>query len=164
MPGARWVALTKGRFALVDEADFAEVSMHSWCLCGGPNPGAQTGIGSVRKETMHRLILRPAKGLEVDHVNGDRLDNRRANLRLCTMNENHFNLGRRADNRSGFKGVSRCVRNGRMRWQAHIHARGRHFVLGRFDTPEAAHEAYKAAAVKLHGEFANFGERSCVRS
>lgn len=165
--GARWVPLTKERFALVDEADFALVSSYNWYLGTHSNPDAITrrrGAAGDRKISMHRLLLNAPTGVQVDHINGNPLDNRRCNLRLCAPSENVFNTRRRIDNKSGFKGVSRCARGARVRWQAHIHAFGKHYVLGRFDTPEAAHEAYKRAALRLHGEFANFGEGPVCKS
>ena len=88
---------------------------------------------------------------EIDHINGDRTDNRLANLRVVTREQNQANAKRRRDNRSGFKGV-RLYKPGR--WQARIVSGGRMKSLGYFDTPEAASAAYAQAAGALRGVFA----------
>jgi len=106
-------------------------------------------------------IARVIKGLslddprEVDHINGNTLDNRKINLRVCSHRENTANrcLGR--NNTTGFKGVTQV---GPDRWAASIGSEGRVYYLGAFDSPEKAHVAYCEAAAWLHGEFANFGE------
>jgi hypothetical protein len=89
---------------------------------------------------------------QIDHINGDKLDNRWANLRLATPTQNNANAVARKRNSSGFKGVTWHSRN--RKWQAQIAANGRHFYLGQFETAEAAAEAYQQAAARLHGEFA----------
>jgi hypothetical protein len=88
----------------------------------------------------------------LDHRDLDRANNRIANLRPATDMQNCANAKRRVDNSTGFKGVS--TRQGR--YIAQINRDGRRICLGRFDTPEAAHEAYKAAALKHFGEFARW--------
>ena len=89
---------------------------------------------------------------EIDHKDGNRLNNRWDNLREASHNENMWNMKRRRDNASGFKGVTWDKH--RRKWTAHIKIDGRHIRLGLFRTPEAAHEAYKAKAIELFGEFA----------
>lgn len=91
----------------------------------------------------------------VDHINGNRLDNRAINLRACTKEENCRNRKRNVGNRSGFKGVSKAP--GVRRWQARIQVNKKSINLGMFDTPELAHAAYVAAALQHHGAFANAG-------
>lgn len=89
---------------------------------------------------------------QIDHINGDRKDNRISNLRLATNAQNAANSRRRAHNTSGFKGAFFHKR--RNRWMAQIGVNGRQFHLGYFDTPEAAHAAYCEAAREHYGEFA----------
>lgn len=90
----------------------------------------------------------------VDHINGNGLDNRRCNLRVCSHGENMRNRTMNRNNRSGYKGVYFDPdKNGRP-WRAQIRANGRKHSLGRFDTAEQAYEAYQKAAERLHGEFA----------
>src|SRR5262249_8878082 len=91
---------------------------------------------------------------QIDHINGDRADNRIINLRPATHTENMRNRCRHRNGSSGFKGVYRE----RGKWCARITIRaGRRLYLGRFDTPEEAHAAYFAAAQKHFGEFASDG-------
>lgn len=89
---------------------------------------------------------------DVDHINGVRLDNRIENLRAASRGENLQNSKKSTRNTSGFKGVSWCKR--KLKWRANICENYKQISLGYFDTPEAAHEAYKAAALKHFGEFA----------
>ena len=164
VPGARWIALTKGYFALVDEADFAWASQWTWQAIPRPNGKKVYAFrhdDPRPREYMHRGVLKAPAGLEVDHIDAEPLaalpglDNRRANLRLATTAQNGHNRGRPSNNTSGFKGV---FRNGG-RWVAQIMSRCRRECLGSFATAEAAARAYDAAALRLHGPFAklNFG-------
>ena len=88
----------------------------------------------------------------IDHINGDKTDNRWNNLRCATQAENLRNQGTRSDNTSGFKGVSWKKRL--RRWQANIRVSGVQMHLGYFDDAEEAHAAYVAAAEKHYGKFA----------
>jgi hypothetical protein len=92
--------------------------------------------------------------MEVDHINTNKLDNRRENLRVCTRQQNNCNTNKRSDNKSGFKGV--CFEKRRQKFVARIRIDGKLKHLGYFATAAAAHEEYKIAAVKYHGEFARF--------
>lgn len=106
---------------------------------------------------LHRLIMEPMQGQVVDHINGDTADNRRANLRVCTVAENRRNSKIRIDNTSGAKGVHvRTLRSGGVRYDAAIVSDGVCHYLGRFSTRDEAHAAYRTAAADLHGEFARF--------
>lgn len=102
---------------------------------------------------LHRELIDCPKGLCVDHVNGNPLDNRMSNLRVCTLSENQHNQGRNSRNTSGFKGVD--FHKGS--WRARIKLRGVRKELGHFPTPELAYEAYCKAAEILHGEFRRVG-------
>ncbi|WP_414143526.1 HNH endonuclease [Burkholderia cepacia] len=108
---------------------------------------------------MHRLIagLGPTDSDRriVDHRNRDRLDNRRANLRICDKSQNGCNRVKTRHNTSGLKGVSYHRASGR--WRAAIGYRGKARYLGIYPDPESAHEVYCLAADMLHGSFANYG-------
>lgn len=93
----------------------------------------------------------PEAGL--DHCNCDKLDNRFSNLRLADSFENARNKPRRRDNTSGYKGIYKAA--GSNRWAARIVVNRKQLFLGRFATPEAAHQAYRDAAKQMHGAFAN---------
>lgn len=92
---------------------------------------------------------------QIDHINGNKLDNRRCNLREATHQQNNFNKPRLKRNTPGFKGVS--YRKDIDKYRAYISVNYKQISLGCFDTPEEAHQAYCNAAKKYHGEFANFG-------
>lgn len=92
---------------------------------------------------------------DIDHVNGDKSDNRIANLRAATRRQNKYNSKRRRDNTTGFKGVGRASKANRSKpFCAQIMVKGKRYNLGFYATAEEAHEAYGLAARKLHGEFA----------
>lgn len=99
--------------------------------------------------------LEPGDPLVADHINGNPLDNRRINLRVCTHQQNMLNRRMNRNNTTGFKGVTQVGPN---RWAAAIAMNGCCHYLGVYDSPEKAHAVYCEAAVWLHGEFANFGE------
>jgi arylsulfatase A-like enzyme len=89
----------------------------------------------------------------IDHINNDKADNRPSNLRLASHRQNMMNQGKRKNNKSGYKGVV----SSKGKWRAHITINYKKKWLGYYDTPEEAHEAYKRAAVKYAGEYANSG-------
>ena len=112
-----------------------------------------------RKYSAHRLAWLYVTGEhptnEIDHVDGNPFNNRFSNLREATRSENARNQNVRSDNLTGFKRVGFDRRRKQYRSRIQIH--GKEVWLGYFDTPEAAHAAYCAAAEKMHGEFANTG-------
>ena len=92
------------------------------------------------------------EGLVIDHINGDRADNRLENLRMCTFQENHFNRGKQSNNKSGYKGVS--WHKQKQKWVAQIKLDGRNKFLGFFDDPAKAYARYCEVARGRYGEFA----------
>lgn len=92
---------------------------------------------------------------DIDHINGDRSDNRACNLRLATRSQNMMNTKKRQAGASTHKGISWDSERGK--WRAEIRINGKNTRIGRFDTELEAHLAYCKAAAVLHGDFANFG-------
>ena len=98
---------------------------------------------------MHREIMNTSKGLQVDHIDHNGLNNQRSNLRNCTASQNRMN--KICTSRSGYKGVS--LNEGLIQSRIKINGNTRH--LGYFKTKELAAKAYDIAAKKYQGEFAN---------
>jgi len=150
------IPLTQGKVAIVDEADFGYLSQFKWCASKGKTTYyAMRSLVHNGKNTtiyMHRAIMNPPFDLQVDHRNMDGLDNRRANLRICTNSQNHMNAKKRGGHSSSYKGVS--WRKARRKWRARIMVNKTEEVLGSFDDEREAANAYNARAKELFGEFA----------
>lgn len=117
--------------------------------------GYRVGNVNYKLCMAHRVIWAIVHGeypdSDVDHINGNRSDNRIVNLRAATRSQNNCNSGLRSDNTSGYRGVSFQAQYGK--WEARIHADKKKHRLGYFDTAEEAAEAYRKASLNLHGEF-----------
>ncbi len=156
-----FITLTKGYIATIDAADVALVEGVNWCATTDPHNRTVYALrgalidGRWTTIKLHRQIMDPPHGLQVDHISGDGLDCRRDNMRLATRAQNVHNSRRSRANTSGFKGVSWHV--GGQKWQAMIWGRGKNKHLGHFTTPEEAHQAYVEAAERLWGDFARAG-------
>lgn len=149
------ITLTQGYVAIVNDLDYGWLSQFKWYAnvdshtCYALRNLPRNG-GKQKAILMHREILGVATGMQVDHIDGNGLNNVRQNLRIASQQENNFNTRLRKDNTSGFKGVS-CDRG---RWRATIARDGHTKSLGYFDSPQEAAIAYDIAARKLFGEFA----------
>ncbi len=144
-------------FILVDEDDFERLSKHAWNLNSGGYAQAiikKSGVWMnvlMHREIMLAQIIKSGGDLHVDHINRDRMDNRRCNLRLCSRSQNAQNS--RITEKSGrFKGVTKI--QSRNRWWARIYPNGKIKHIGYFMTEEIAAIAYDFAAKKYFGDFA----------
>lgn len=146
------IQLTQGKVTLVDDEDYMMlVDMGRWHYSSGYAVRAP----GVR---MHRVIMNAAKGAQIDHINGDPLDNRRGNLRVCTNSQNQMNR-KVSRGESKFKGVVWQARKYcRGAWRAVIIKDGVVKYLGSFKTDREAAAAYNAAAIELYGAFATLND------
>jgi hypothetical protein len=151
----RSIELTQGKHALIDEEDYVKVGPYKWCYSSSNGYAVSRRRVDGVKEVllMHRLVHDTPKGLITDHINHDKLDNRRENLRTCTRHENNRNMPLRSNNKSGYKGVYWHAARGK--WQANIRHCGEEFYLGLFTDKHEAAEAYNRKAVELFGVFAS---------
>ncbi len=145
----RQINLTNGQHAIVDDEDYAHLLAYHWCLDNTGYAVAKDRDG--RKVLMHRVIVQPLPGFQIDHINGDKLDNRRSNLRVCTHQQNSINQGKRPGTTSKYKGVTQLGR----RWRAQIWHNGKRHHLGCYATEADAAREYDEAAIRLFGSFAN---------
>ena len=150
-----YVPLTQGYEAIIDAADALKIASWNWYALAKPTAvyavRGDTSTGKRREVRLHRAIMTGLDGLEVDHINGDGLDNRRSNLRAATHAQNSRNSRTPKNNTSGFKGVILDKPTGK--WRAQIRLDGAQKHLGYFVTPEDAHTAYCKASAELHGEY-----------
>lgn len=138
------IPLSNGGEALVDDEDFDYLSRWRWTRHSG---GYACRTAHRRKVLMHREIARPPADLEVDHINRNKLDNRRLNLRVVDRPTNQRNTGPQTNNTSGYKGIT--WDKARRKWTAKTKHRGQHIFIGRFDDPTAAAAAYEETVAKL---------------
>ena len=140
----------KGYNIIIDSEDFEKIKDFTWAI-------SVTGSYVVcnykgKALWFHRLILNAPKGMEVDHINNNKLDNRKCNLRLCNRAENNRNKSKNNNNKSGYKGV--CWHKQHRKWYVQITKNRKKHFLGLFTNLQEAHAAYCKAAKELHGEFA----------
>lgn len=144
--------MNRGRFALVDDEDFDRVSKIHWFVNDNGYAMAGGFHGMPTRARMHRFILGKKAGKYTDHINGDKLDNQRANLRVCTNAQNMRNIPPKKQNTSGFKGVT--WQEDCKRWKAQIKVNYKNIHIGIFKIKEDAARAYNEAALKYFGKFA----------
>lgn len=154
-----YIPLTQGYTAIIDAADVPLVEGFSWCADVTQNTvyAMRTDHSGAKQRTvrLHRVIMGEPNGLDVDHRDGNGLNNRRhgqtGNLRVASPGQNNCNQRITPRNTSGFKGV--YWRKDRAKWQAYIMLNGKQRHLGYFRCPTAAAIAYAKASRELHGEF-----------
>jgi DNA-dependent RNA polymerase auxiliary subunit epsilon len=154
------IPLSQGFVALIDDEDYELVSKYKWHITTGKRAIYVTASTWVNKKQvniiMHRLIMNCPKGMEVDHINHEGLDNTRKNLRICTKSENQMNMNSNKNTTSKYKGIywNKFSKS----WLARIMLNQKSYNLGYFKCEEDAAIAYNKKAVEFFGEFAKLNE------
>lgn len=152
------------KFAIIDCDDYEKIKPFSWCMVRGTTFSrltfyAGTNLprieGGYKFTKMHRILMDAPDHLVVDHINGDGLDNRRENLRLCTSRENARNRHVVVGKTSKFKGVMKTRWNS---FEAYIKNGIKRIRLGNYKTEQEAAVAYNKAAIRIFGAFARLNE------
>lgn len=167
------IKLTRGFIAIVDDDDFDSLNQWKWCITTDKEEKFTYAVRrcpvSNMQIRMHRQIMHAKTGEIVDHRNHDTLDNRKSNLRICTVRQNGMNRVSRKGTTSVYLGVHKHISKSRVyvksegvyrdylyeKWGARITVNGKYLTLGVFKNEVDAALAYNRAAIKYHGEFAN---------
>lgn len=148
----KYIQLTQGKQAIVDDADYDMLMEKKWhYVTTGYARHNWKEDGHSRYIYMHSLLMNTPKGMETDHINQDKLDNRRANLRVVTSAQNKWNVGKQAPNTSGYKGVTWNYMH--KKWYVRIRVDGQRVSLGYYISLQEAAKAYRTAELKYHGGF-----------
>lgn len=149
--------LAPGKIVVIDKEDASIVSKYKWhCNNSGYAVAYIKTPGGKKPILMHRILVDAPVNMEVDHISGNTLDNRKSNLRICTHFQNMLNKKNYKNSSSKFKGVGWVKKP--QKWRARIRIDHKIYHLGYFDSEVEAAKAYNEAAEKLHGEFARLNE------
>lgn len=133
-----------------DCEDSELIQRHNWMLS---KRGYITCKIKRKNVCLHKLLIKCDSSFDIDHISGNKLDNRKSNLRVCTHQENLFNQRIRSTNKTGFAGVA--WHDGAKKYEAYVHCAGKKHYLGLFHNAEDAAIARDSKARELYGEFAN---------
>jgi hypothetical protein len=155
------IPLSRGYIAIIDDEDFDLVSQYKWFAVKNRHVVYAYTTNKTNKKPvflrMHSLILNAQPGQQVDHINGNGLDNRRCNLRFASNSKNQMNRFY-ISGVSKYKGVSKDGRSKSRPWKAAIQKDKKRYYLGTFSTEIEAAKAYNEAAKILFGEFARLND------
>jgi len=151
--------MSQPRYAKVDAADYKRLKRYEWVADKNGNrfyARRHTVGGKGKNGTLvylHQEIIDVPKGMVIDHINHDAMDNRRSNLRAATHSQNMWNKSKQRGNYTSiYKGVAWYQKTGK--WRARIYYNGKEILIGYFDDEKAAAMAYDEKAKELFGEFA----------
>jgi hypothetical protein len=147
----RYIPLTKGRYAIIDAADYERVAQYKWCTFGSGERLYACRNCKGKMIFLHRFLTNAPKGKVVDHIDGNGLNDRRENLRVCTHRQNSHNA-RPFGKASRFKGV--WWNRIKKMWEVRIRYRGRSTWIGLFRDEIEAARAYDRKAYECFGEYA----------
>ncbi|OGG08966.1 hypothetical protein A2154_05200 [Candidatus Gottesmanbacteria bacterium RBG_16_43_7] len=150
----KYINVARKYKTIVDDEEFEYLNTYKWTLKKGYAVAKLCNRSGFLM--MHKFIVFYPKSLTIDHINRNKLDNRKSNLRVCTQLQNNFNKPRQRNNESGYKGV--CWDKKAQKWRAAISVNRRYFWLGYYDSKNQAAMAYNLAAKKHHREFACLNE------
>lgn len=151
------IKLSQNLYAIVDDEDFGMLNQFKWSACKQRNTHYATRAikladGKWTSIKMHRLIMRTSKGIQIDHINGNGLDNQKKNLRFCSNAENARNRGAQTNSTTKYKGVFWDKYH--KKWTARIQVNYKNVFLGYFKNITDAIFAYNQASVNYFGRFA----------
>jgi len=153
-----FIKLKNGMKAIIDAEDWDKVKDFTWNWGRGVTAGSgyQPYVGASPSYSsqilLHRFIMNTPKGMHTDHINGNHLDNRKFNLRICTPQQNQFNSKKHKINTSKYKGVSWYKRDSC--WRAYLNFNRKQLHLGYFNKELDAVKAYNKKAKEIYKEFA----------
>lgn len=154
---SKTISLTRDFVTVVDEEDYKCLMQWSWCITSTNDGHYAVGKVNGKIILMHRYIIKAPKNMEVDHINNNRLDNRKSNLRLCNRIENARNCKFREGFTSKYKGVSWHKKANK--WIANITINYKQIYLGLYDSELKAAQVYDDAAKKYFGSFSKTNEK-----
>lgn len=156
------IKLTNGKYSLVSDSDFFELSKYKWWRTDRTsNQYAERSFWDknkkrVRKVLMHRIImgLKTGDKRQIDHIDGNGLNNQRTNLRICTLQKNQHNRRRQKNNTSGYKNITWVKET--KKWRVAIDYNNKTYNLGRYKNKMEAKKVRDIWLLKLHKEFASY--------
>lgn len=155
------IKLTCGFSTIVDDEDFEELSKHKWQYNSIGYAVRTVALDDKTRTSlyMHVAIMGKIDGLEIDHINGNKLYNRRENLRHVTREQNNQNRKPNKNASSKYKGV--CWHKNNQKWGSQIKINGKCIYLGSYKSEEDAALAYNEAAIRLQGQYARLNTIDC---